>query len=26
MAMLLPVERFVGATKNQVWQDSLGKI
>ena len=26
MAMLLPVERFVGATKIQVWQDSLGKI
>jgi hypothetical protein len=26
MAMLLPVERFVGATKMQVWQDSLGKI
>jgi len=26
MAMLLPVERFVGASKTQVWQDSLGKI
>jgi hypothetical protein len=23
-AMLLPVEQFVGASKNKVWQDSLG--
>jgi len=26
MAMLLPVERFVGATKDQVWRDSVGKF
>jgi hypothetical protein len=25
-AMLLPVERFVGSTKDQVWRDSLGRI
>lgn len=25
-AMLLPVERFVGSTKDAVWRDSLGKI
>jgi hypothetical protein len=25
-AMLLPVERFVGATKEQVWKDSVKKI
>lgn len=25
-AMLLPVERFVGANKDAVWRDSLGKI
>lgn len=25
-AMLLPVERFVGAAKDQVWRESVGKI
>lgn len=25
-AMLMPVERFVGSTKEQIWRDSLGKI